>query len=55
MEKASKSSQSELAFQSFLLHTICENGGTRMQLPMSDLTTFMQKLDPKDDINLHRK
>jgi len=46
---------SENEFQCFILETICKHGGTRMQLTISDLTNFMQKLDPKDNINLFRK
>jgi len=46
---------SENEFQCFILESICANGGTRMQLTISDLTNMMQKLDPKHNINLFRK
>ena len=55
MEKAIKISSSEKEFQSYILQQICQYGGTRMQVTISDLTNFMQKLDPKDNINLFRK
>lgn len=42
-------------FYTFILRKICDLGGTRMLLPISDLTKEMQKLDPLDSINLHRK
>ena len=46
---------SENEFQVYILECICSKGGTRMQLTISDLTTMMQKLDPKHNINLFRK
>lgn len=53
--KKSKPISSETRFQSYVLIEICKDGGTRMQLTVSDLVNKMQKLDPKDDINLTRK
>lgn len=45
----------EKEFSSFILRLVCEKGGTRMQIPILDITKEMQKLDPLDKINLHRK
>ena len=47
------SSENEL--QCFILEVICQKGGTRMQLTISELTSAMQKLDTKHNVNLHRK
>ncbi len=45
----------EAEFLSFILRKICEKGGTRMILPILDLTKEMQKLDALNHVNLHRK
>lgn len=43
-------------FLSFILQLICESGGTRMQVTISDITKAMQShRDQLDLANLHRK
>ena len=45
----------EPEFLSFILRKLCEKGGTRMLIPILDLTKEMQKLDALSLVNLHRK
>ncbi len=46
----------EAKFLSCMLNLICQEGGTRMQLPILDITNYMQKnLSATDDVNLFRK
>ena len=51
MQKVSNENE----FLSFILRIICVKGGTRMQLPILDITKEMQKLDALDKVNLYRK
>ena len=46
---------SDQEFQEYILDKLCELGTWRLQLPIADMTKEMQKLDPKHNVNLHRK